>query len=80
MIRIRLSPDQREDLERVKGQAGRMSQRAQIILLSDQGKRVREIAQIQHCSEETVRVWLHRYQQRGTAGLADRPYGRPRGG
>jgi DNA-directed RNA polymerase specialized sigma24 family protein len=76
MIRIQLTPTQREELERVSVQAkeGRVAQRAQMVLLNAQGQRVRHIAETQHCSVETVRAWLKRYQQWGVAGL----YGLPR--
>ena len=77
LLRIRLTETQREALERLKSQPGRVGQRAHIVLLSDEGKRVREIAQLQHCSKEMVRTWLHRYGAWGVQGLENLPHGRP---
>ena len=52
--------------------------RAQMILLSHQGDSLQEIASITHQSDETVRRWLHRFQQRGCPGLRQAPRsGRP---
>jgi transposase len=81
MIRIQLTPEQRAELERIseQGKVGRMAYRAQMVLLADQGHHVPKIAETQHCSVETVRVWLRRYQLGGVAGLADRRRGRPPG-
>jgi transposase len=57
---------------------GRVSMRAQMVLLSARGYSVPQIAEIFEVGEEVVRTWLHRYQADGPAGLADRPRpGRP---
>jgi transposase len=77
VLRIRLTDTQREELERLKSQPGRVGPRVQMVLLSDEGKRVREIAQLQHCSKEMVRTWLHRYEVWGVHGLENLPHGRP---
>jgi transposase len=52
--------------------------RAQMVLLSHRGYPPRQIAAITSQSDETVRRWLHRFQDRGCPGLreASRP-GRP---
>ncbi len=79
MLFVHLTDDQRAELEQVSRQAvGRVALRAQMVLLSDRGLRVPEIAHIHRCGQEVVRLWLHRYQARGVAGLADLPRrGRP---
>jgi transposase len=80
MIWVRLTPEQREELERIsQGMDERMAQRAKMVLLSDQGHVAQRIAEMLHCHQDTVRGWLRRYQQGGMVALAGRPYGRPRG-
>jgi transposase len=52
--------------------------RAHMVRLSDRGFTVPQIAAIHDCGEEVVRIWLHRYEQHGVAGLEDEPRsGRP---
>jgi transposase len=75
----RLTAAQRQGLERLRRRAvGRVSQRAHMVLLSARGYTVQEIARIFDCGEDGVRQWLHRYTERGEAGLEDLPRsGRP---
>ena len=75
----KLTAAQRQGLERLRRRAvGRVSQRAHMVLLSARGYAVREIAAIFACGEDVVRGWLHRYAERGEAGLEDLPRsGRP---
>jgi hypothetical protein len=57
----------------------RVGCRLVMILLSQQGVVAAEIAGLLGYDPCTVRRWIHRYQQDGAAGLADRPRsGRPR--
>lgn len=79
MIRMRLTDDQRRELQQASRQAvGRVALRAQMVLLCARGYRVPQIAQIHDCGEDVVRLWLHRYAWEGIAGLADEPRsGRP---
>jgi transposase len=57
---------------------GRVALRAQMVLLSDRGYSVPDIATIHDCGQDVVRHWLHRYQEAGVAGLEDDPRsGRP---
>jgi transposase len=51
---------------------GRVSQRAQMILLSVRRKSVQQIADIYETSCATVRFWIHRFNAEGPAGLYDR--------
>ena len=52
--------------------------RVQMILLSHDGYCVEEIAKITRKSDDSVRYWLHRFQQVGCSGLIEAPHsGRP---
>jgi transposase len=79
MLFLDLTDGQRAELELVSRQAvGRVALRAQMVLLSDRGRSVPEIAAIHRCGHDVVRLWLHRYEADGVAGLADLPRsGRP---
>jgi transposase len=46
-------------------------QRAQIILLSKQGKRVIQVAEQLHVCDRTVRRWIYRFNEAGVEGLHD---------
>jgi transposase len=49
-----------------------------MVLLSHDGYSIAEIAKITRKSDDTVRYWLHRFQQGGCAGLLEAPHsGRP---
>src|SRR6266478_5904045 len=73
MVRIgSLSKDERKVLRGLRRRAvGRVAERAQMVLQS---------AEIFEVGEDTVRTWLHRYQERGPDGLVDwpRPGRRPK--
>jgi transposase len=79
MIYVSLTHQQREELTRLSHQAiGRVALRAHMVLLSDRGFTVPQIAAIHACGQDVVRTWLHRYQREGVAGLEDDPRsGRP---
>jgi len=79
MIRMQVSETQRQELEQVSRQAvGRVALRAHMVLLAVRGYRVPQIAAIHDCGQDVVRLWLHRYEQEGVAGLDDAPRsGRP---
>lgn len=79
MIYVHLTENQRDELGVVSRQAiGRVALRAHMVLLSDRGFTVSQIATIHACGEDVVRIWLHRYEQHGVAGLEDEPRsGRP---
>jgi transposase len=52
---------------------------ARMVVKSWDGKRVEAIASELHCSAQTVRRRLHRFEEQGLDGLGDRPKpGRPR--
>ena len=72
--------EERKELERmVRQEVGRVSQRAQMVLLSIRRKKVPEIADLFEVCEPTVRFWLRRYDVEGPVGLYDRERsGRPR--
>jgi transposase len=81
MIYVRQpTTDESTDLKHLTRQAvGRVSQRAQMVLLSAQRRTVPEIAAIFGVSRATVRCWLRRFEVTGPPGLRDAPRsGRPR--
>jgi len=79
MVYIHLTESQRDELNAVSRQAiGRVALRAHMVLLSDRGFTVPQIATIHACGQDVVLTWLHRYEQQGIAGLEDEPRsGRP---
>jgi transposase len=79
MLYVRLTDAQRTELRGASRRSvGRVALRAQMVLLSGRGYAVPQIAAIHECGEDVVRLWLHRYEQRGVAGLQDEPKsGRP---
>ena len=79
MLYIHLTDEQRAELEQLSRQAiGRVALRAQMVLLSDRHHSVPQIAALHGCGQDVVRGWLHRYEDRGVAGLHDLPRsGRP---
>jgi len=81
MLYVRQPTDEeRKELERmIRQEIGRVSQRAQMILLSARRKKVPEIADTFDVCLPTVRFWLRRFAKDGPGGLYDRPRsGRPR--
>jgi transposase len=81
MIYVRpLTDDEETELKRMTRQEiGRLSQRAQMILLSGQRRTVPEIAVIFGSSRATVRFWIRQFEADGPAALYDDPRsGRPR--
>lgn len=81
MLYVRHPTDEeRKELERmIRQEIGRVSQRAQMILLSTRRKKVPEIADTFDVCLPTVRFWIRRFDEYGPDGLYDRPRsGRPR--
>src|SRR5829696_7656676 len=81
MIYVRpVTDDEHTELKRMTRQeVGRVSQRAQMILLSAQGRTVPEIALIFALRPSRVRCWIRQFEAAGPAGLYDAPrQGRPR--
>jgi transposase len=82
-VRVRsLSEEEYQQLKRLstsrKLAAGRVK-RAQLILLSNQGYRVQEIAEQLDIHERTARRWIGRFNRLGMPGLEEGPReGRPR--
>src|SRR5215210_9344017 len=81
MIFVR-DPEDEElvELKQMTRQAvGRVSQRAQMVLLSGQRRTVPELAVIFDMHPASVRFWLRRFDRDGPGGLYDAPRsGRPR--
>jgi transposase len=81
MIYVRpLTEAEHHELQRMTRQEiGRVSQRAQMILLSAQRRTVPEIATLFETSRATVRFWIRRFEAHGPNGLYDgERSGRPR--
>ncbi|MBI2955009.1 MAG: IS630 family transposase [Chloroflexi bacterium] len=72
--------EETKELKRMTRQEiGRVSQRAQMILLAAQGRMYTEIARIFETTTVTVVTWIGRFNQGGPASLFDEPRpGRPR--
>jgi len=72
--------EEHQELQRmVRQEVGRVSRRAQIVLASVRRNSVPDIATIFGVSRNTVRLWLHRFNAHGPAGLYDEERsGRPR--
>jgi transposase len=81
MIYVR-DPEDEELLElkhMTRHAIGRISQRAQMVLLSAQRRSVPELATIFDLHPASVRFWLRRFEREGPPGLYDAPRtGRPR--
>src|SRR5262245_55601101 len=74
MLYVRLTDAQRTELRGASRRAvGRVALRAQMVLLSGRGYSAPQIAAIHECGEDVVRLWLHRYEREGVAGLEDEP-------
>ncbi|MBI4318755.1 MAG: IS630 family transposase [Chloroflexi bacterium] len=68
----------RELKRMTRQEIGRVSQRAQFILLAAQGRMYTEIARIFETTTVTIVFWIGRFNQEGPAGLLDQPRsGRP---
>ncbi len=69
-----LTEDERAEVRRLahsRTAAARLVERARIVWLSTEGRRVAAIAAEVGCHEQTVRLWLARFNAGGVAGLAD---------
>ncbi len=60
-------------LAHARAAAVREVERARIIELASQGRRVAEIAAVVACDRRTVRLWVKRFNSAGLDGLADNP-------
>lgn len=71
-----LTEEEQQTIERLvhaRTAAVREVERARMIALSSQGKRVAEIAAEIRCDRDTVRLWVKRFNALGLDGLADHP-------
>src|SRR6266516_1911459 len=84
ILQVRAAQDEQEERQVRKLAASRHGPadwiiHARMVVLSWDGKRVEIIAKELHCSSQTVRRRLHRFDAEGIEGLGDRPKsGRPR--
>jgi transposase len=79
MMYVHLTERQRDELSTLSRQAvGRVALRAHMVLRSDRGFSVQEIAAIHACGQDVGRTWRPRDERAGVAGLEDDPRsGRP---
>lgn len=71
-----LTEDERVEVRRLahsRTEAARLVERARIVWLSAEGRRVAAIAAAVGCHAQTVRLWLTRFNAGGMAGLHDQP-------
>src|SRR5260221_9120812 len=64
-----------ERVARLRTAQARAVERARVVLGALDGDGVGAIAQRFHLSPATVYLWLHRFEEHGLAGLADKPRG-----
>jgi len=79
MIKVSITKEQQKELEQFRSLASsKDSEKALMVLLSSEGKKVSQIAQTLKRNPHTVRDWLKRYNDTGLKGL-NRKYspGRP---
>src|SRR5215471_19381585 len=62
-------------LARSRTAPARSVERAQVVELALQGTPVEDIAVQLHLARGSVYLWLHRFEERGIAGLQDHPRG-----
>ena len=75
-LQLQLSEEQDQqliELRRSEGVPQRTKDRAEAVRLNAHGWKVDQIAHYLHWAPQTVRVALHRWQNRGLAGLFDAP-------
>ena len=79
MIKVSMNKKQQKDIERFRSLASsKDSEKALMVLLSSEGKKVSQIAKTLKRNPHTIRDWLKRYNAAGLKGL-NRKYspGRP---
>jgi len=75
-LRIKLNPEEEETLAELRKAISvpyRTRDRAHMLKLNAQGKKVPEIARIFNCHEHTVRATIRRWEARGLVGLWEEP-------
>src|SRR5215211_5393419 len=77
LLKVReLTEAERAEVRRLahsRTEAARLVERARIVWLSAEGRRVGAIAAEVGCHAQTVRLWLRRFDASGLAGLQDQP-------
>lgn len=80
MRTIRLIPEEKDRLEQIRktDERYRVRDRAHALVLSSQGKKIKELALIFDVDRDTVSSWFDRWESGSYEGLADAPHtGRP---
>lgn len=77
MLRVReMTSEEAKTINRLahsRTEPARLVERAKIIQFAQQGERVPAIAKELRLGEDTVRLWLKRFNAKGVEGLADEP-------
>lgn len=71
-----MTAQERQQIERTahsRTEAARSVERARIVLYMSQGMRVPAVASLLNISEKTTELWLKRFNEKGLAGLDDKP-------
>ena len=70
MIRMSLSAEEQSALNRLRlTKSSNIGERAHYVLLSSEGRSVKEIATQLSRNEHTIRLWLNRYKTEGVSGV-----------
>ncbi len=74
MIRMQLTPEQREGLEKARRiRTSNLAERCLVVLRSDRGHSVPVLAESTGRHAHTIRSWLKAYLKGGSAGLKNTP-------
>ena len=77
LVKVReLGEAERAEVRRLahsRTEAARLVERARIVWLSAEGRRVAAVAEEVGCHAQTVRLWVTRFDADGLAGLRDQP-------
>ena len=73
---IRLSATEKTRLKEIRKTDSRyrVRDRAHALLLSAQGKKIKELAQIFEVDRDTISIWFNRWESEGYEGLSDAPH------
>ena len=78
VIRLSSEDQSRLDLIRKTDARYRVRDRAHALILSSQGKKIKELALIFDVDRDTISSWFNRWESGGFDGLVDAPHpGRP---
>jgi transposase len=79
--KVKLTENEKKSLQTLMSNGGtfRVRKRAQCILLSSRGYKIKELANIFDVDRDTISDWINRWKKNGINGLGDAPRsGRPK--